>query len=186
MSIKKCSQCENPLPISDFWRDCTSKDGRKSYCKDCGANYMFGKVLSPEDKARYATNRKDKRKNNKEYREKWLADLRNYRNKNNEKTLLSQAKYRARKRGLEFNIDLSDIVIPDNCPLTGIPIVRGMGKKKGWSSPSLDRVDITKGYIKGNVAVISDLANTMKNSATLEELLEFAKNIPEYVEKYST
>lgn len=98
-----------------------------------------------------------------------------------EQCILSQAKGRAKKHNLEFNLDISDIVIPEKCPLTGIPINVTIGRKKGWDSPSLDRIDTTKGYIKGNVAVISDLANTMKNHASLEILREFAKNVTKYI-----
>jgi hypothetical protein len=38
------------------------------------------------------------------------------------------------------------------------------------NSPSLDRIDNTKGYVPGNVWVISWRANDLKRNATLEEL----------------
>lgn len=47
------------------------------------------------------------------------------------------------------------------------------------TAPSLDRIDSSKGYISGNVKVISKRANAIKNDATLEELLL----IVEYVKK---
>lgn len=93
-------------------------------------------------------------------------------NRNNpEKLLLSSAKRRAKDRGLEITIDVSDIVIPDVCPILGITIITGSnnGKQKD-SSPSLDRIDNTKGYIKGNVWVISWRANKIKSNSSLEEL----------------
>lgn len=37
-------------------------------------------------------------------------------------------------------------------------------------SPSLDRVDNTRGYVPGNVLVISWKANQIKSNATLAEL----------------
>ena len=56
-----------------------------------------------------------------------------------------------------------------------------LGEKGNYEyTPSLDRIDPTKGYIKGNVWVITKRANTMKNSATREELLKFANNIYKY------
>jgi hypothetical protein len=75
-------------------------------------------------------------------------------------------------------MEWQDIDIPVICPVLGIPIMMGTneGMKTGPSpySPSVDRIDNTKGYIKGNVQVISHKANTMKNSATPEQLIKFA------------
>lgn len=86
---------------------------------------------------------------------------------NKPKAMWLAARNRAIKDGREFNIEVDDIVVPDTCPVLGIPIQFGGAK---WNSPSLDRIDNTKGYVKGNVAVISNRANTIKNNATVEEL----------------
>ena len=88
----------------------------------------------------------------------------------------SRAKYRAKQRGHEFAITKDDIVIPDKCPLLGIPLIKNKTIQQG-NSPSLDRKDPTKGYIKGNVWVISNRANTLKNDATLQELKTLVENL---------
>ncbi len=90
-----------------------------------------------------------------------------------------QAKQRAERRNLEFNLTIDDIVIPDKCPLLGVPFVLGVQGNYEYT-PSLDRIDPNKGYIKGNVWVITKKADSMKNSATKEELLKFADNIYKY------
>jgi hypothetical protein len=51
----------------------------------------------------------------------------------------------------------------------GLKLEQGNGKSTA-SSPSLDRIDSSKGYVKGNVRVISHRANLLKNNATVEEL----------------
>jgi len=94
-----------------------------------------------------------------------------------------RAKNRAKERNQEFDLDRSDVVIPDTCPILGIPLKMHMGKSGGLpDSPALDRVDNTKGYVKGNVQVISHLANCMKSSANNSELRKFAEwvliNVP--------
>lgn len=82
----------------------------------------------------------------------------------------------AKKRGLTFDIEVSDIVIPDACPLLGIPLSHGVGHSHA-ASPSLDRIDPSKGYVKGNVWVISSRANAIKNDATPDELERIAKAV---------
>ena len=82
------------------------------------------------------------------------------------------AKKRAKKKGFEFNLELFDIPqILDLCPVLGIPIIINEGKTApSDNSPSLDRIDSTKGYIKGNIRIISNRANRIKADATVDEL----------------
>jgi len=93
--------------------------------------------------------------------------------------LYRSAKKRALKKGLEFNIELKDIHIPRKCPILKVPLICSTRY-----SPSIDRVYPDKGYIKGNICVISTLANSMKANATPKELLIFAKNIKKYMDLY--
>lgn len=84
--------------------------------------------------------------------------------------MLKSARRRARDKGLEFNITDKDISVPEYCPVLGIKLEVGLGRQHD-GSPTLDRIDSTKGYVKGNVEVISNKANRIKNNATLNELL---------------
>lgn len=88
------------------------------------------------------------------------------------------AKYRAKQRGLEFTLSLFDLVIPDVCPVFGTPFQKN-GHDDMANAPSLDRHDNNKGYTKENVRVISNKANTCKNSMTVEQcekLLAYMKS----------
>jgi hypothetical protein len=91
-----------------------------------------------------------------------------WRVENRPRTLLNYARIRARKKDMEFNLELEDIVIPDVCPVLGVKIV----VKKGRSpyAPSVDRIDSSKGYVKGNICVMSWRANSLKRDATTDEL----------------
>lgn len=114
-----------------------------------------------------------------ELRDKYLEDKRNEFLKNYKKQILHRTEARAKVKGLEFNIDEDDIVIPEICPILEVPII--VGTKGDYEySPSIDRIDNSKGYIKGNVQIISKKANSMKNSATTTELITFCKNILRY------
>lgn len=111
-------------------------------------------------------------------------DVYNYewRSKNPEAYMLQSAKKRAKEKGWNFDLEVEDIQIPELCPVLGIPLfvrIGGKGKGKNDNNPSLDRIDSDKGYVKGNVQVISWRANNLKSDGTLEEftkLVEFMKN----------
>ena len=78
---------------------------------------------------------------------------------------------RARKAGLPFDLEVPALDLPDVCPVLGIEIFyyakRG---RPAPSSPSIDRIVPERGYVAGNVRVISNRANTLKNNATLDEM----------------
>lgn len=89
------------------------------------------------------------------------------------KHMLRRVKFRAKERGLEFNLDESDIVIPEHCPVLGLKLEVAEGDKKD-NSPSVDRIDNSKGYVKGNIHIISWKANRIKSNATVKELMKIA------------
>ena len=100
-----------------------------------------------------------------------------------ERSILNAARRRAKVNKLDFNLELEDIIIPEICPVLNIPLAfsRTGEKTPRSNSPSLDRVDNTKGYIKGNVAIISNRANQLKDNATIQEL----ESIVNYMKSYA-
>ena len=85
------------------------------------------------------------------------------------KLLYSNIKSRCKRIGREFSIELDDIIIPKKCPVFGFDLKRE--DRETWMcAPSVDRIDSSKGYIKGNVTVVSRRANILKRDATVEEL----------------
>lgn len=95
-----------------------------------------------------------------------------YARQNDSKRMHMAAKRRAKVKGLEFDIDVEDIVVPTHCPVLGIPLYRGNGVQS-YNSPSLDRIDNDKGYVKGNVAVVSTKFNRMKTDMTTKQVERF-------------
>lgn len=83
--------------------------------------------------------------------------------------MLWVARNRAKKKGWEYSLEPSDIIIPEYCPVLGLKLETQIGRAAD-NSPSLDRINSGKGYIKGNVQVISRRANILKNNATLSEV----------------
>lgn len=114
------------------------------------------------------------------YREKEASYRKNVRLNRTAYYLHGMAKKRAKRRGQEFTISADDIVIPQLCPILEIPLFT-CNETFCDNSPSVDRIDTTKGYIPGNIHVISHKANAMKSNATPELLRTFCRNISKFL-----
>lgn len=143
--MRNCYKCDVPLN-DENWSKGQQKQGTR-ICKPCAraVSLKWGR----ENRDKISANRKA-----------W------YRN-NIEKTLWTSAKKRAEKKSLPFDIEVSDISIPETCPVLNIPIFCDFNR---FNSPSLDKVRPELGYVKGNIMVMSTRANILKNNATIEEL----------------
>lgn len=102
----------------------------------------------------------------KENRERCLKTVHLYQTKYREKQLYLSCRKRAKIKDIEFDLELSDIIIPEYCPVLGIKLT---GEKRDFS-PSVDRFNNSKGYTKDNIRIISCKANRFKSDATAEEL----------------
>lgn len=93
-----------------------------------------------------------------------------YKDENVAHHLVKYAQHRAREKGVPFALTKEDILpLPTHCPVLGIELRVGIGCPRPHSF-SLDRLVAERGYVPGNVRVISNRANTIKNNATVEEL----------------
>lgn len=99
--------------------------------------------------------------------------------------MLWDSRRRAKKKDIDHSITIDDLweVVTPHCPYLGIPLRwenhRGQGGKCGPrnNSPSLDRIDSSRGYVKGNVIIVSHRANAIKRDATEQELIEMGQRI---------
>lgn len=168
--MKRCSKCGKLKDESEFYHHKSSKDSLTHQCKQCMSEYRASKR---EHYKRYMAYRREVDN------EVIKANRRRHYRNHPESRMLMAAKQRAKKLGLDFNLTINDIIIPDKCPLLEVPFVAGEKGNYEYTF-SLDRIDPSKGYVKGNIWVITKKANTMKNNATKEELLKFADNIYKY------
>lgn len=96
-----------------------------------------------------------------------------------ESFLLINARSRAKKLGIPFDITVDDIHIPTHCPILQIKLDRDIGERA--SCPSLDRIVPSLGYVKGNVDVISFEANYLKNANTLDTVEKIRRYIKDHL-----
>lgn len=91
-------------------------------------------------------------------------------------SLWERAHRRASKRGVPFALPRNSVNVPKRCPVLHIPLVPG--HRRSPNSPSLDKIVPSRGYVPGNVRVISDRANRIKGDRNLEQLRERALSGP--------
>ena len=90
--------------------------------------------------------------------------------------MIHDSRRRASRKNIPHNITIKDIDIPEVCPILKKPF-----KVNTRMAPSIDRVDSSKGYVRGNIKVISVRANNMKADASISEIKTFIKTILKYV-----
>jgi hypothetical protein len=88
------------------------------------------------------------------------------------------ARNRAKAKGIPFDLEPTDLMVPSHCPVLGIPLVICIEYARD-NSPSVDRINPALGYVKGNVCVISHKANTIKSNGTADDL----RAVLQYVER---
>lgn len=89
--------------------------------------------------------------------------------------MLQNAKQRAKKCKVPCTITTDDIIITRRCPVLGILLKKAAKAKQSNNTASLDRIDPKKGYVPGNVIVMSALANRIKNNANWSQIMKVGK-----------
>ena len=152
----------------------TPKRGQLSFLPDEKKCYSCKKVLPVKDfylDKRYNTLRSICKSCSVEY-------TKTLRKKKPITTLYNTVKNRAKRQKLpmEITTDYLKNIYPDNmiCPVLGIKMERGDAKSIN-NSPSIDRIIPEKGYVPGNVIIVSMRANIIKSNATPDEIIKVGK-----------
>jgi hypothetical protein len=160
-----CPRCNETKPPQAFARRGPQKQYLQSWCKKCQV---------ARKKWRYANDSAFRQKHNVRsgalQRKKRLAgDV-----AIQARMLIAQAKYRAKRAGLPFDLQLNDVLphLSGRCPVFGTPFEMRCGKDDAYkpTAPTLDQFVPRAGYTRENVRVISFRANVLKRDATAAEL----------------
>jgi hypothetical protein len=77
-------------------------------------------------------------------------------------------KAQALLKGVEWSITFGELEWPEKCPILGLELDY-FAESRQENSPSFDRVDPSRGYVAGNVVVVSWRANRIKNDGSANE-----------------
>lgn len=170
-----CNFCKIEKPRKCFFKHKGNKNDIYSFCKDCAK--IKRKIYYEKNKHELLNRQRIKRKT-KEYKEKNNIRMKEYRKNNPVKQLIMWAKSKCKKRKIPFNLGDNDLVFTGKCAIFGTELV--ISGDNLDNSPTLDRINPSLGYVRGNVQIVSHLANRIKSSATLDQL----EQIVMYVKKH--
>lgn len=178
LMTKKCIKCGQEKHLELFVKNKTCKNGRSNVCKECQNKYSREYRKGNED---YLLKRRIKY-----YENEKTNELKNRIQRKQDNPLKIRCQYlragmrdRARKKNLDYDKDFFTVEYlmkrleeNPNCECCKVPLDIGFKEDRKFhdNSPSIDRVDSTKGYIKGNVAILCWRCNKHKQDSTSEEL----------------
>lgn len=179
--------CKRLLERESFYKD---KEGRlkRSKCKDCVKEYRRNHQRSDSEvekrRLRYIENRKDRSfiSQSKSRSEKFYYSL-----TGRAKTLLSSARRRAAVGEFDLDEDWFIEKLKNGvCEITGIPFDfnKPVGTSKNPYSPSIDRIDPTKGYCKMNCRLVLWQVNLALGEMLDKDVLHILEKMVEGLKKY--
>ncbi|MGA0070404.1 MAG: hypothetical protein ACO3HP_03775 [Candidatus Nanopelagicaceae bacterium] len=163
---KQCTKCGVLKPLTEFHRNRARASGFQSACKICRSQH--------EHKYSNSGRRVELQRANSMHHQL--------------RAMLNNARRRAKEKGLPFDLDMEYLrsIAPTLCPYSQVPLrwelQTGIGThgKPFPNSPSLDKLIPSRGYVRGNVAIVSHRANSIKRDATEQELIELGLRIAQF------
>ncbi len=159
-----CFNCgkEDSKPTSEYNRNLAK--GRRNFCsRSCSVK------ISNSSKTNFST----------------LYDISEH--SGNKRDLYTPFRYTYRnckKRFKDFDLSIEDLMDQWSlqkgvCPYSKLPLGLPEYKKKVHFSTraSLDRIDSSKGYIKGNIQFVSTLINLLKSNLSHQDTLDFISKV---------
>lgn len=182
--VKTCVKCGQPglFQKSKNQRGAMYESGTCRACKAAYRREWRSKLNKKAKKKINAYMRTYRRTYCKRSPEK-IAGTKAWSRLNPEKYLFNKMQRRARDGGPALYLTFAEFVqeiggsIPTVCPILGIEIKIGEGRllHEMDDSPSVDRLDPSKPYQRGNIAVISLRANIVKRDGTSDEHRKIAE-----------
>ena len=171
----RCKDCGGNGPFNTY-KTTSGRLSRHSRCKECQNAARRPKRKTEEQRKKenaYSRNFRDRVKLTEPHR---IAHSKAWASKNPEKYLFFRMKCGFAKDGerrackITFDKFLREIggAVPKVCPVLGIELSFDLSPKSD-GLPTVDRIDSSKSYEVGNIAIISWRANVIKNMGTAEE-----------------
>lgn len=160
--IQTCKKCKEEKPVSDFYANGCFADGIQKYRSTCKPCVLAN---SRKNHPRWYKTKAEKRSSSAKV---FISGILNHASK--------------RKQHLGFNIDreyLFDLYEKQSgkCAISGVNMTFAAGNGRVFTNISIDRIDSTKGYVRGNVQLVCDVVNIMKQDLPQDDFLDWCRLI---------
>lgn len=147
---KTCNSCGVLKPLTDFYKESRSSDGKRYSCKGCDKIRKRKYLKTEEGRSGRYSSRAKHRMTEREYSSR-------YRVKNRAKEMVRHAKNRAKRMNIPFTLSAHVDKIQKRldagfCELSGLPLNICLGRR--YDSPSIHRIEPQKGYTLKNTMVV--------------------------------
>lgn len=164
ISFKTCSRCGDEKAFEEFTKHKSGKFGLHPECREC-------------------KNEKQKVRRESGASVEWEREYRKT-PEGRAKTLLNHSQHRAKQKNLPYDLDREWLLEKINngvCEVTGLPLSlddgsNGTGTQRPWT-PSLDRIDNSKGYTKDNTQLVCWAYNRAKGVDSHDAVVTLAEAI---------
>jgi len=176
---RTCTVCKNSLTLDNYYKKSDGKVTGK-ICKGCRRERV--RVYNKRED-RVLLRRERSKNKTPEQREQLVQKSRDYyaTKIGRVKSFLKTAKRRSSKFSEECNLDQEYLMnlLGDRCEVTGLEFDYSPHptNKCNPLAPSIDRIDNSIGYVKGNVRFVIWQYNIMRNELTDDELLFYCERI---------
>lgn len=161
MKTKICSKCGKEKPITEFYKDKSSKDGLYYWCKECSCKH---------NKERYRKNKK-----------KIIEYIKKYRRDNPIKVWCKDTirNHKQKRYKVLFNWEelLSIAKKTKHCPICETKLDWKLGVGLNNNSPTLDRINNDKILTLNNIQIVCWKCNTAKGQMTMKEFIEYCDKV---------
>lgn len=168
---RTCTECSETLPVSEFYQTTLKATGRVQYHAACRGCYKLR--MRKYDAAFKSRNNGVSRSVSARSK-----NLRSYATH-----IIHMAKTRAKKKGLDFAIDVDWLLASLDsqnwlCAISGKSMVMSAGTgKRLFNGVSIDRIDNGLGYTPENCWLVCYSINAFKGNADLKQVIDMCKAV---------
>lgn len=160
--MKTCNRCEKQKPRAAFSKNCRAIDGLQGRCKECDAlSHQEFIAANPGYAAKMQAARRELARIGAR-----LGDWDTY-----ARLRLTAIRKRAQRTGIDFTLTTADLIplYKAGCALTGYQF-SSLSKERSPLSPSIDRIDSSKGYTPDNIRAVCHALNVGMNEWGFEKI----------------